>query len=241
MGPNSPSELEARGTVPSDGDRRRDKRLGLTIIAVTFALCMGFSYWAKRASAPKGSAPPGPPSTEGIEGFPTHVDPLRVLPRARTITERSLFRGFVAEGVRSDGTVDFTAHGSTLRFSFQSPPGKGPQPPREGGTLPKRTFCGKQSVQVRAAGLVADADVATYPCPSGVDEPLPEPRCSLAQIWDKARRKGAPEDGKARIEYYRAKEGPAYRFSIPATKHRIIVYGDCERELKGKDSLGHVP
>lgn len=241
MGSTSFSDRDARGVLATDDKRRRDKRLGLTIIAVTFALCLAGSYWVKRASAPKGSAPPGPPSAEGIEGFPTHVDPLRVLPRARTVTERSLFRGFVADGVRLDGTLDFTAHGSSLRFAFQSPPGKGAQPPREGGTLPKRTYCGKQNVQVRAAGLVADADVASYPCPSVQDEPLPEPRCSLAKIWEKARKKGAPEDGKARIEYFRANEGPAYRFAIPGTRHKFVLYGDCERELKGKAALGHVP
>lgn len=221
--------------------RRRDKRDGLVIIAVAFAVCLGFSLWAKHRSAPKGSAPPGPPSTEGIDGFPTHVDPLQILPRARTLTERSIFRGFVAEGVASDGTVDFTAHGSSLRFSFQSPPGKGPQPPREGGTLPKRTFCGKQSVQVKASGIAADADVAGYPCPSRVEEPLPEPRCTLAQVWENALKHGAPKDRKARIEYYTAKEGPAYRFVITGTKHRYALYGDCVRELTTKEALGHVP
>ncbi len=219
--------------------RRRDKRDGLVIIAVTFAICIAFSLWAKHRSTPKGSEPPGPPSAEGIDGFPTHVDPLQVLPRARSLTERTLLRGFVADGVASDGTIDFTAHNSTLRFSFQSPPGRGAQPPREGGTLPKRAFCGKQSVQVRAAGISADQDFVGMSCPPRNDEPLPEPRCSLAKIWEHAIGRGAQKTGKARIEYYLAKEGPAFRFA--SGKHRFVLYGDCQRELTGKETHGQVP
>lgn len=236
--PGSPVEDVPAGELDR---RRRDKRDGLIIIAVTFAVCLAFSLWAKHRSAPKGAEPPGPPSAEGIEGFPTHVDPLQVLPRARTLTERSLLRGFTADGVSSDGTVDFTAHGASLRFSFQSPPGRGAQPPRPGGTLPTRSYCGKQNVQVRAAGIAADEDTAAFPCPSRNEEPLPEPRCSLARVWEVAIGHGAPKARKARIEYYSSKEGPAFRFSIPNTKHRFVLYGDCQRELTGKEALGHVP
>ncbi len=220
---------------------RKDRVLGLSIVAVAFVLSLALSLWAKSASRPETSAPPGPPRTDGIAGYPSAVSPTQVLPLARTLTRRTLLRGFVAEGVRSDGTVDLSEGPGQVRFSFQSPAGQGPQPAREPGTLPRRDFCGKQNVHLRKEGLVADPDLAEYPCPPTHTDPLPEPRCDLRQIWARALAKGAPRDQLARIEYYRSAAGPGWRFELPGTPHRLTLYGDCARELEAAESSGFVP
>jgi hypothetical protein len=35
----------------------------------------------------------------------------------------------------------------------------------------------------------------------------------------------------ARIEYYRSRVGPAWKFELPGTPHKYSLYGDCGREL----------
>lgn len=221
--------------------RRKDRMIGLAIVALAFAASMALSLWAKEASRPETSEPPGPPTTDGIAGWPGRVDPVATLQRARQLTPRTMLRGFVAEGVRRDGTVDLGEGPGRVRYAFQSPPGHGPQPPREPGTLPRRHFCGKQSVHLRHEGLVADPDNASYPCPPQHTDALPDPRCSLSDVWRHAIENGAPRDRMARIEYYRSRAGPAWRFDLPGTPHRFSLYGDCGRELTAREAVGRVP
>ena len=232
-------------TDPGSGQRevrrRRDRAIGLVIISVTFLVALGVSWWARKASRPELSKPPAPPTTVGIVGFPKSVDPIKSLAAARKVTERSILRGITAEGVDSDGTVDVTSPTGRIRYEFQSPPGKGPQPKRPPGTLPRRPYCGKQTVHLRKQGLYADPDVPGYPCsPVHYDE-LPEPRCNMRDVWKHAIAMGAPKDHLARIEYYRAHAGPAWRFDMPGTRYRFSLYGDCGRELKGADATTIFP
>jgi hypothetical protein len=203
-------------------------------------LCLAVSLWAKEKSRPETSEPPGPPTTKGITGYPNSVDALATLDAARKLTKRPILRGMVLEGVRSDGTIDVSEGPGRVRYTFQSEAGQGAQPPREPGTLPKRITCGKQNVVLRKEGLVAELDQADYPC-SGAVDPLPEPQCGPREIWKLARRRRAPADRVAHIEYFRAKAGPAWRFEIAATPHHFVVYGDCKRELTGSDAHGNVP
>ncbi len=229
--------------IAADPARKRDRAIGLAIVVVAFAATLGLSFWAKVESEPVLSKPPAPPTTEGIKGWPKRVEPLATLEAARAATPRDRLRGIVMEGVAPDGTVDMTNKSSRIRYAFQSKPGEGPQPPRERGTLPTRPYCGKQSVHIRSNGLQADPDVASYPCGRKLADALPEPRCTAAHVWKYAIKKGAKKKGKqrARIEYFRSKAGPAWRFTLPGTKHRFTLYGDCVRELKGSQARGHVP
>jgi hypothetical protein len=224
-----------------DTARRKDRVAGLLVVIVAFALGMGVSLWAKRASRPELAEPPGPPSTDGIAGFPSDVDVIKSLPAARNMTKRTLLRNIYAEGVRSDGTVDLGEGPGRARYTFQSTQGDGPQPPREPGTLPRRHYCGKQTVHLRKEGLVADPDVTDYPCPTVLLDPLPEPRCTFQQIWAQAIRDGAPRNRMARIEYYRSKAGPAWRFELPGTDHRFALYGDCARKLTDAEAAQLIP
>ena len=221
--------------------RERDKRLGLVIVLSAFVIGIGISAWAKHASRPETSEPPGPPVTEGVVGFPDRVDVVKTFAAARAMTKRTLFRGFSAEGVRSDGTIDVSEGPGRARYAFQSPPGLGPQPPLEPGTLPRRQYCGRQDVRLRHEGLVLEEDRAEAPCSSRHPEPLPDPHCTLAEVWRHAIAKGIPSDRLARIEYYRARQGPAWRFEAADTGESFVLYGDCKRELTGHDTSGRVP
>jgi hypothetical protein len=221
--------------------RTVDRRIGLLIVAVTFALSLALSLWAKNASRPETSAPPGPPRTDGIAGWPGAVDPVKTLAVARSLTQRNQFRGMIAEGVRSDGTVDLSEGPGQVRYAFQSAQGEGPRPLNEPGTLPHREYCGRQNVQLRHEGLVADPDLPEFPCPPAVTDALPEPHCDLRAIWNHAVSRGAPREQLAKIEYYRAQAGPAWRFELPGTPHRFSLYGDCGRELNETEAAGFVP
>jgi hypothetical protein len=221
--------------------RRKDKTIGLVIVSVTFIISMIGSLYAKKLSEPELSEPPGPPTTLGVDNWPRRVDALQALEVARTVTRRDLLRGFVAEQVKSDGTLDFSKVGRRVRYSFQSEPGEGPQPPRKPDMLPRRTYCGKQNVHIKKLGVVADPDMASYPCATKQKEALPDPRCTLKQVWDHALTKGAPRKKLARIEYYPSEAGPAYRFNVPGTKFRFSLNGDCTRELNSQEAVGGVP
>ena len=221
--------------------RQRDKWLGMAIVGATFLLGLAISLWAKHASRPETSAPPGPPTTEGIVGWPAHVDVVATLAGARKVTRRNILRGFTAEGVSSDGKIDLSEGPGRVRYAFQSAPGQGPQPESEIGPLPQRPLCGRQDVQLRREGLVADPDQPSFPCPPKPPDPLPDPQCSLATIWQRALERGIRGDRLARIEYYRARGGPAWRFEQAETGQNFVLYGDCRRELKGAATAGHVP
>ncbi len=103
--------------------RTRDRRIGLAMIAGAFALSIGISLWAKRVSGPEIGSAPAPASTHGIYGWPNHVDSLKTLPVARTLTPRNQLRGIIVDGSKSDGTVDLR-EGGEIKFMFQSSPGQ---------------------------------------------------------------------------------------------------------------------
>jgi hypothetical protein len=232
-----PKDDAALGEVRA---RRRDKIVGLTIVGVTFVLSLALSIWAKHASRPETSAPPGPPTTVGVMGYPYRVEVVATLAAARAATKRQLLRGIIADGVRSDGTLDVSEGPGRARYVFQSPPGRGPQPASNTPGI-RGVYCGRQEVHLRNEGLVAVPDQATVPCPPRAIEPLPDPQCSLASIWQHALKKGVAGDRLARIEYFRANGGPAWRFDVRDGGKRFVLYGDCQRELKGSAAQSQTP
>jgi hypothetical protein len=221
--------------------RQRDRLHGLAVVGIAFLMSLGISFWAKRVSEPEQGKPPAPPTTTGIVGWPNAVDPIKTLSVARSLTRRVLFRGMVIEGARSDGTVSASQPSSRIRYVFQSPAGHGPQPPRVPGVVPRRNLCGRQSVHVTDKGIYADPDQLDLPCPPIPVEGLPEPRCSLQDIWKVAAERGVPATATARIEYYRAQAGPAWRFELTDGSVRFALYGDCRRELSRAEASGSVP
>lgn len=221
--------------------RTSDKLHGLLVVGAAFLISLGISLWAKRISEPEQGSPPAPPTTEGVVGWPSAIRPLETLATARELTRRNQLRGIVIEGVKSDGTLDMKQAGTSVRYSFQSLPGQGPQPARVPGVVPRRNLCGRQSVALREHGLYAEPDQLDAPCHPTPPDPLPEPRCQLSQIWEQAKQKGAGTQLYARIEYYRSAAGPAWRFELPDGSMRFSVYGDCRRELSRAEANGTVP
>ncbi len=220
--------------------RRIDRLRGLVIVGATFLLCLLVSVWAKRRARPEVSIPPAPPTKVGVVGFPNKVDIVKTLASARALTPRNLLRSIVADGVDSSGNVDVAA-GGRVRYVFQSAAGQGPQPMREPGTLARRPYCGRQSVGVVKEGMAAEPDSPDASCAPHPSDPLPEPHCTLAEIWAFAAARGTPKSRTAHIEYYRASAGPAWRFEAGGGHNRFVLYGDCKRELDPRDAVNVAP
>jgi hypothetical protein len=215
--------------------RRRDRLMGLSVVAVAFVIALIISWWAKLKSEPDAAAPPAPPTTAGIAGYPSAVDPVQVLGVARTLTKRTLLRRIVAEGVKSDGTVNVSDGSGRVRYVFQSPPGEGPQPLRERQELLRHPYCGEQTLRLGRGGLVAEPDLSDIGCDPRRGDALPEPRCGLREVWRHALDKTPHAGGLARIEYYRSDAGPAWRFT--GSGQTFTLYGDCGRELEPAERL----
>ncbi|MBN2195810.1 MAG: hypothetical protein JW751_23535 [Polyangiaceae bacterium] len=220
------------------GHRHRDRVAGILILAVAFSAALSVSWWAKVETTPEVSRHPEPPTTAGLEGFPGHIDPAAGLASARRLSQRRHLRSIVADGVRSDGTVDVGSRGR-VRYLFQSAPGDGPQPPRPPDALPKRLFCGKQAVEIGPRGIGAATDQMLVSCPSEQLEELPDPECTPKAVWQKAMARGIPANDTARIEYYRSRVGPAWRFVLGGQhpEHRFVLSDDCERLLTNEEAI----
>ncbi len=179
---------------------QRDRVLGLAVVAVAFCISLGISWWAKLRSQPETAQPPGPPTTVGIAGFPSAIDPVRVLGAARGLTKRTLLRSIQAEGVKSDGTVDVRDGTGHVRYVFQSPPGQGPQPLRDREELLRHPRCGEQTVELGQDGLFANPDRSGASCDPRLGDALPEPRCGPREVWRHALEKWPALSARASID-----------------------------------------
>jgi hypothetical protein len=231
--PTSPPTGAAR-PGPATSPPQRDRITGFSILFVAFCAALIISWKASEAVRPNVAAEPEPPTSEGLVGYPHQVEPLNALRVARDLTERTQLRRILATGVSPDGTVDLSQPSAGIRYDFDSAAGEGPEAPRPAGTVRHARYCGRQSVHVKADGIAAEADQPRAVCRAALGSPLPEPRCSLQQLWSLAKERKPDASGVATIEYYRADEGPAWRFSQAGLD--FVIFGDCERELKGKEA-----
>lgn len=218
--------------------RRRDHVAGILILAVAFLTSLSVAWWAKVESAPEVSVPPAPPSTSGLAGFPDRVEPIAHLDLAQRLTRRRLLRSIVADGVNAEGTVDVGGKGR-IRYTFQSAAGEGAQPPRDPDTLARRHYCGKQAVEIGPRGIAAEPDQVLVSCPGAAIEPLPTPKCGPREVWEKVRAMGRAMPERARIEYYQARVGPAWRF-VPAggaPAGRLALDASCDRVLADDEAV----
>jgi hypothetical protein len=232
--PRDESPRQASPEVAPGAPEKRDRLAGFSILGAAFCAALVISWKASDAVKPNLARHPAPPTSEGLTGYPSRVDPVETLALARQIAERDQLRRIIATGVGVDGTIDLEGTHASARYEFDSAMGEGPEPPRAPGTVRQARYCGRQSVQVTRSGIFADPDQPRAPCRPRSGEPLPEPRCTPKQLWARALERRAPSDARATIEYYRAQEGPAWRFSIPSAEISFTLFGDCERELTGK-------
>jgi hypothetical protein len=213
----------------------------LAIILLAFLGCMGLSVWGMMVSTPRPAPVPAPVTTEGIRDFPKAVQPFAMLARAQSLSVRDKFRGFTIKGIRADGTVDLTEENAFIRYSFQSASGRGPQPPREPGTLPNRRYCGVQHVLLDRQGIVAKGDNPHRACGSGLIEDLGEPRhCPITRLWKTAKKNGFDLNKPARLEYFEAEDGRAFRFT-QKRKSIVVSARNCHSLFKGRASRGGPP
>ncbi len=223
--------------------RNRDRILGLLIIAASFGICAQASLWAKERTVPRAAPEPQPRSIEGLEGFPKKVRPFQVFELAKARTERPLFVGMVADHLQSDGTLDFSKSRTKLKFVFQSPPNMGAQPPREGGSLPAHSYCGKQVVSLNRKGLGESKDHTTELCGSQdpVELKLPTecPIDDVLALLSHGKKKVPLRDLK--LEYLQTRAGPAYVVSRRGKKQFTLLAADCSTMLKGKAARGRIP
>jgi hypothetical protein len=213
-----------------------DRIAGFSIIFTAFCAALVVSWKASEAVRPNLAAAPAPPTAEGLAGFPRQVDPLAALPQAHALSEREQLRRIIISGVGSSGTLDVTQPRASVRYEFDSSAGEGPDAPRPAGTVRPVHYCGRQSVVIKAEGIAAEPDQPKALCRPSAGEPLPDPRCGPRQLWSLALQRGAAPSGLASIEYYRAQEGPAWRFSLPSSKLHFTMYGDCVHELDADGS-----
>lgn len=227
--------------APASAKRKRDKLTGLAIIVLTFAGCMGLSVWGMMASTPQAVPAPAAPTQEGIVGYPQFVHPFELLETARALSVREKFRGFSAQGVEADGSLDLSKKGRSIRYAFQSNSGRGPQPLREPGTLPQRRFCGVQSVMLDEKGIGALPDDAERPCPSQpLRDLVPPAHCSLQAVLALAKKSKFDPKVRTRVEFYQSVAGPAFRL-VQKKKTVVISAQDCKTILKGRRGRGSVP
>jgi hypothetical protein len=237
--PAPPVERPGRGRFRLQLDR--DRKVGFSILFIAFCAALIVSWKAGEAVRPKVADSPAPPTAEGLAGFPERVDPMAALTLAHSLTEREQLRRILLQGVAMDGTVDVRDPQAIIRYEFDSAAGEGPEPPRPIGTVRQAHYCGRQSVLIRTHGIAAEPDQPRAMCRPSWGEPLPDPRCGPRELWQLALRRGARPDARANIDYYRAQEGPAWRFTLPGAQLHFTMYGDCEHELQGAGARPLVP
>jgi hypothetical protein len=228
-------------TEPPGRTAPPDRVAGFLIIFVAFCAALIISWKASEAVRPNVARPPAPPTTEGLAGYPDQLDPVVALPAARALSERDQLRRMIVTGVGPGGTVDLSQPRAQIRYEFDSAAGEGPEPPRPAGTVPRQgRYCGRRSVRIEREGMVAEADQPTATCRS-LGDPLPEPRCTLGALWQRALEKRPDATGLATVEYFRAHGGPAWRFSLSDPPLSFTLFGDCDQELEGKDARPLAP
>jgi hypothetical protein len=227
---------------PFSPTRRKDMVLGLGILVGAFIGCMGLSLWAMHLSTPGALSAPEPPVTSGLPGFPSQVRPLDLVDTARSFTDRTLLVGISIKGLKRDGTVDLSDEANSVRYAFQDPRGLGAQPPRKGGTLPARMYCGKQSVRITASGIGATWDNPAANCPGGgvPEVPRPTPACGVPELWKLADKRRMVGTGTAQLDYLKARPGAIFRFKH-GTQQFSVLASDCKTIVRGTDEHGAVP
>ena len=134
--------------------------------------------------------------TVPVDVDPTQFDAVAYVPAARAVARKLLddaeLFAITASAVSADGRPSF-ADGTINTFSFISPSRRRPN----GQSSTAVAALCQVSVKVTPTQLVASAPPTTY-C---AFEPSPPPTCRFADIWARAKAKGAPTGTVALLAY----------------------------------------
>lgn len=211
----------------------KDRFAGLIVLLGSMVFCIGLSLWAKGVARPVEQLVANPDLTRGVVGWPHSVDAMATLDAAKRSSRARELRRITLEGVKSDGTLDVATGPASATYLFHNGVKKPKSSPGLSTDLPapKNSHCPRQVVRVARDGLDPQAELKEYRCPEVVSEPLHAPKCSPREVWALALKKGASVRSLAHMEYYRAKDGPAWKMEIPAHRFRMVLSDDCQREL----------
>jgi outer membrane biosynthesis protein TonB len=168
----------------------------------------------------------------GPAGFdPTKVATAKYLPfalaEARKIAPDAVLFRIDATGVFPDATANFTLvnHG-VLDYRFISPSRSTRDPSLPRGAKQPEARC-MFRIMIDKDGPLA-LPMSGWDCHK--EKQLGPPRCSFAQVWNKARAKGAPDNALAQLGYRAASGGkPTWYFRIDDDegKFSVIFPDDC--------------
>lgn len=213
----------------------KDRFAGLVVLLGSMMFCIGLSLWAKGVVRPEAQVAATPSTTRGIVGWPHSVDAIATLEAARRSSRPRDLRRIALDGVKSDGTIDLVTGPGSVSYLFHSGVRK-PKPKTPPEVAPKNNHCPRQVIRVSRDGLDPQAELKEYRCPDLVSEPLPVPACGPREVWVRAMAKGASLRSMAHMEYYPSKSGPAWKMEIPAQRFKMVLSGDCQRELTARES-----
>ncbi len=210
------------------GHRRTgDKWIGALIIALASLLSLAVAHWARSTVDDRKVNPTAKQLAARLPGWPHAVDPLRVLGDVRAASRLDGIRAISAAGVRPDGTVDLRRTGY-IRYTFQGTPrAKAASRATSPGSGASDLVCPRESVYVSKDGLIRRTQGVVRRCGAGAERTLPEPGCSLAELWDAAQKEGLRAEGVAEIEYFRSSEGPRWRFRPSSEPRALLLSADC--------------
>jgi hypothetical protein len=219
----------------------RDRLRALFVLSLALVVSFGMILWSKEQIRPLNAYGATASRLRGVEGFPSRVDALKSLSAARRFSRNRELRGMVLDGVKFDGTLDLNPIKNSIKYVFQSSKVRSKERKQPDASTSPTWVCPRQVVKLRRDGLTAEADRLDAICPPELGAALPVPHCGPKEVWAKAIAKGATKEDLARLEYYRAKVGPAWKLQISKTHFSLSVSEDCKRELSFADAAGKVP
>ena len=165
--------------------------VGFVLLGAIFALLR---------SAPAPAADPNA-AVAAIPGAPHAVDPIALLPMARERARvRTSLVSIEARYVGENGRVDLRApsYMGSITYTFgERPPEVAPDPSAPlGAPKPSRGMPSQSEVKIDISGIHAEPVMIGF---SGQE--VPDPKCTLEDVWKAAREAGAPEGAVAILDY----------------------------------------
>jgi len=231
-----PPIAPAPSTAPEGAEPPAPKSSFPLALGLALAAVIAIGGFMSRNTTPATPTPtPAPSPLAGIPGAPHHVDPSAVLPSARALALAGAeLTQIHATYVASDGTFDLDApalHGRgrlEVTYVVAPPPVKvdpaaplgAPRPPPEPsrGTQVDLDFRGLHATHDQGGAFGMLALHVT---------PVAEPKCTARQVWDAAKRAGAPDNAVAQLTYSSFLGRAMWDFTIDGTSYAFKI-GDPE-------------